>query len=147
MSALAQGHEVVLGPDGQAIRNTNKAKHVKLKDSSTEANAKTVKVYNLFGIGAVDSAVIPGGTTTAYDNNWTSIPNAIDGSAKWIIDNYIYRGGHAQDTLYKMRYNYVDKWHQYATDIGWATKISKHLDNLSYLYVGTNLDFEVPVYK
>jgi beta-N-acetylglucosaminidase len=144
MSSLAQGYEVLLESDGKASRNGTK---VKLKDSSTPSDSKTVKVYNLFGIGAVDSSVIPGGTTTAYDNNWTSMPNAIDGSAKWITENYIYRSGHAQDTLYKMRYNYVDKWHQYATDIGWATKISKHLNNLSYLYIGTNLDFEVPVYK
>ena len=147
MSALAQGHEVLLGPDGKAIRDTNsRANYVKLKGSSTTAGAKTVKVYNLFGIGAVDSAVIPGGATTAYNNNWTSIPNAIDGSAKWITENYIYKAGHAQDTLYKMRYNYVDKWHQYATDISWATKISKHINNLSYLYTVSNLEFEVPVY-
>lgn len=161
MSDLAQGYEVVLSDDGKALTDTVVVKdsngedkeviYVRLKNSSTPSETKTVKVYNLFGIGAVDNAVIPGGTTTAYNNEWNSIPAAIDGSAKWINENYIYRsiyksGRHNQDTLYKMKFDYVDRGHQYATDIGWATKISRYMNSLSNLYLSNTLEFEVPVY-
>ena len=160
MSNLAQGYEVVLSDDGKAQTYVllddkgnaildskgNEIKYVQLRSSETPVDAKVVRVHNLFGIGAVDSAPTAGGTTTAYNNGWTSMSAAIDGSAKWIRDNYIYRDGHAQDTVYKMRFDYVNKWHQYATDLGWANKISKFMNDLSSLYVPTDLEFEIPKY-
>jgi len=67
-SSLAQGYNVVLDDNGKAIYSSDG--YVILKNSFTPPDTKTVKVYNLFGIGAVDSAVIPGGTTTAYEHDF-----------------------------------------------------------------------------
>lgn len=105
-----------------------------------------VTVYNFFGIGAVDSSPIDGGIDVASKEGWTSIDKAIYGSAKWLANNYIHSPSYHQNTLYKMRYNKTAK-HLYATDIGWAKKISKFMNELSYMYEDEYLEFEVPVYK
>ena len=104
-------------------------------------------VYNFFGIGAVDSDPIEGGKTLAYKNGWTTIDKTIEGSAKWLANNYIHLNTNRQNTLYKMRFNYMTRTHQYASDIKWASKISSYMNKLSYLYIDTNLEFEVPLYK
>lgn len=136
-SNLARGYYVVLGSDGQ-IAN--------ILDPNTTPSPGYIKVHNLFGIGAIDADPKGGGVKTAYENGWTSIPAAIDGSAKWIKEGYIYRSSYAQNTVYKMRFDYVGTWHQYATDLNWAKKISQYMNDLSYLYLATTLEFEVPKY-
>lgn len=106
-----------------------------------------VTVYNFFGIGAVDSNPIGGGTSLAYKKGWTSIDNTIEGSAKWLADNYIHSPKYHQNTLYKMRFNYEIRSHQYATDVGWAYKISNYMNELSFMYEDAELLFELPVYN
>ncbi len=102
-------------------------------------------VYNMFGIGAVDSAPLQGGTEYAYRYGWTSVEEAIRGGAVWIANNYINNG---QNTLYKMRWN-PDKpaTHQYASDVEWAIKQAKTLKNMFDAFPDANLRFEIPVYK
>ena len=55
--------------------------------SGIDYNGTTV--YNLFGIGAVDSSPVESGARYAYEHGWTSIEKAIEGGADWISDNYI----------------------------------------------------------
>src|SRR5699024_3532749 len=105
---------------------------------------KVKTVYNVYGIGAVDSDPVQEGAKKAYEEGWTTPEKAIEGGAKWIGKDYIHNE-HKQNTLYKMRWNpnmsegYA--WKQYATDIGWAHKQTKQietiynqLDNPSYHY-------------
>jgi len=104
-----------------------------------------VKVYNLFGIGAVDSNPNGGGAQTAYNNGWDTIDKAIYGGAKWISNGYINAG---QDTLYKMRWNPSNPTvHQYATDVKWAYnqafKYKEIFDSISNI----KLVFEIPKFK
>lgn len=102
-------------------------------------------VYNMFGIGAVDSAPLQGGTEYAYRYGWTSVEEAIRGGAIWIANNYINNG---QNTLYKMRWN-PDKpaTHQYASDIEWSIKQARTLKNMFDAFPDADLRFEIPVYK
>ena len=161
-SALAQGYEVELDENGEAVRyeyrdktgnlvydkNGNTIKYVKLKDENTPEETQTIKVYNLFGIGAVDSAPTAGGTTTAYNNGWTSIDKAIEGAAKWISDNYINSSKYThQNNLYSMKWDYINGWHQYATDVEWAQKIGTLISKIDYMYIDSEIDLEIPVYK
>ncbi|WP_382549480.1 hypothetical protein, partial [Streptomyces sp. NPDC057131] len=58
-----------------------------------------------------------------------------------------------QDTLYKMRWNpgaaesTGNATHQYATDIGWASKQVTQIHNLYSLLNSYTLKLEIPVYK
>ena len=92
----------------------------------SEINGKKVTpkiVYNMFGIGAVDSNPEKYGAERAYQEGWFTPEAAIIGGAKWVGQNYIHNSQHKQNTLYKMRWNPSKPGtHQYATDIGWATK-------------------------
>ncbi|CEQ10471.1 mannosyl-glycoprotein endo-beta-N-acetylglucosaminidase [[Clostridium] sordellii] len=141
-SKLAKGYDVVLDDDGRAmfyekVIDGKTYKFVKIKDESTPKDAKTVKVYNFFGIGAIDKAATEGGVTTAYKNGWTTPEKGIKGAAKWISNGYIHNYKYNQNTLYYMRWYYDTQngnWHQYATDIGWSRKISSLMYNLSDLY-------------
>ena len=84
----------------------------------------------------------------AYSNGWTSIEATIDGSAKWIRDNYIKSSKYNQNTIYKMKFNYDYSFHQYATDVNWANGISGIMYKLISMYdTSSNLSFEVPNYK
>ncbi|WP_297521974.1 glucosaminidase domain-containing protein, partial [uncultured Clostridium sp.] len=97
---------------------------------------KPVKVYNLFGIGAYDNDPTVGATSYAYNHGWTSIPKAIDGAAKFLSTQYI-RNQIKQATPYELRYinSSVDNmWHQYATEIDYASNIAYYINKLSYLY-------------
>lgn len=123
-------------------------------DDSTGNNR--VRVYNLFGIGAIDSDPIGGGATAAYNNGWTSIELAIKGGARWISENYIHssRFGQNQYTVYMMRWNtnnYISPasnviWHQYATDVAWTDSIASLMKELSYIYENAVLELEIPVF-
>lgn len=107
-----------------------------------------VKVYNFYGIGAIDKNANVSGAEAAYSNGWTSVEATIDGSAQWISSNYIKNTKYNQNTIYKMKWNYDYTWHQYATDVNWANGMSGIMDTLVKLYdSSSNLTFEVPKYK
>lgn len=115
-------------------------------DRSQAKNIK--KTYNMFGIGAVDSAANTRGSVTAYQNGWFTPEAAIIGGAKFIGESYIHHSSYKQDTLYKMRWNPVKPGtHQYASDIGWATKQLDDLIEMYQLLDYYTLHFDVPVYK
>jgi mannosyl-glycoprotein endo-beta-N-acetylglucosaminidase len=107
-------------------------------------------VYNMFGIGAYDGDAINTGAKFAYNAGWFTPEAAIIGGAQFIAQGYISKG---QDTIYKMRWNpdgAVAKGvatHQYATDVGWATKQVNQIYNLYSLLDNYKVTFEVPVYK
>src|SRR5699024_11280080 len=113
-----------------------------------KVNGKTV--YNMFGIGAVDSDPERLGAKTAYEQGWFTVEDAIIGGAKWISSSYINNPYYQQDTLYKMRWNPLQPGtHQYATDVAWAAKQVHNLNKIVYLSQKYNLilSFEIPSYK
>ncbi len=113
-----------------------------------EYNGKTV--YNIFGIGAVDSDPIEGGAKTAYNKGWFTPEAAIIGGAKWIAERYINHPTYKQDTLYKMRWNPATPGvHQYATDVNWAYAQTRNLEKIVLLAYkhGLELTFDIPVYN
>lgn len=138
-SELASGVKVGKDKKGKPKRVTKKNKN-KLTDIK--------KTYNMFGIGAVDSDPLNGGSERAYKHGWFSPEKAIIGGAKFISEDYISAG---QDTLYKMKWNPGGvTWHQYATDVGWPVKQTKRIREIFDQYKdvdGFVLEFEVPVFK
>ena len=107
-----------------------------------------VTVYNFFGIGAIDKSANVSGAEASYSNGWTSVGKTIEGSAKWLKENYIRSNKYDQNTIYKMRFYYDNVKHQYATDVNWANGISGIMYKLISMYdTGSNLSFEVPNYK
>lgn len=107
-----------------------------------------VVVYNFFGIGAIDGNALEAGKITAYKNGWTSVEKGIDGAAKWISNTYIHNPKYKQNTVYNMRWCYEYTWHQYATDVNWATGISKMMSSLLTRYGnGNDLLIDIPEYK
>lgn len=124
-STLAQG--VYVDKTGMPLRDSAG----KLLTSSSNLPPDAVKVYNMYGIAAVDRSPLNGGARYAFQQGWTSPEKAIYGGAKWISDNYINNATHKQDTIYKMRWNPQNPGtHQYATDIGWATKQANRMEQL-----------------
>ena len=103
-----------------------------------------IPVYNLFGIGAIDGNADAGGTSTAFTNGWTSIDLAIYGGAAWIAKGYI---GNYQNTLYKMRWNPLNIYHQYATDVNWATSQIRVIKTCFDLFPDATLTFDIPVFN
>ncbi|MFT8317804.1 MAG: SH3 domain-containing protein [Sporolactobacillus sp.] len=122
--------------------------------TSTLAKGVTVngeKVYNMFGIGAVDNNPLGGGSQTAYANGWTTPAAAIKGGAEWIATHYVYNSAYNQDTLYKMRWNPQalvagNAAHQYATDVAWAVSQTSMISSIYGMISGANLVFDVPSY-
>lgn len=107
------------------------------------------KVYNVFGIGAFDSDPVGYGSLKALEEQWFTPEEAIIGGAAFIGNNYVKAG---QNTLYKMRWNPDSmsnngySTHQYATDIGWASKQVYTIYNL-YNSIGIDLNHvDIPVY-
>ncbi|MFD0952096.1 N-acetylglucosaminidase, partial [Virgibacillus natechei] len=140
-SALANGVEVGKNPSGDLVLVTSNN-----KDNLTDIET----TYNMFGIGAVDGNAHQGGAFRAYEEGWFSPDEAIVGGAQFIGDSYIKAG---QNTLYSMRWNPAamaangTASHQYATDIGWASKQIFSMYNL-YQDLGiSNLYLDVPQYK
>lgn len=105
------------------------------------------KVYNVYGYNAFDHCPIECGAKKAYEEGWTSIEKAIIGGAKLIRENYIYNPVFPQDTLYKMRWNPIQPWHQYATDVGWAVKQTVQLYKYYQLLENYTLYFDIPEYN
>lgn len=105
-------------------------------------------VYNMFGIGAVDSNPLLKGAEYAYNQGWFSPEEAIIGGAYFVARNYVGNSNYYQDTLYKMRWNPgAPGRHQYATDIGWASKQTSFIRQLYGLVKMYNLRFDIPAYK
>ncbi|HEY8890467.1 MAG TPA: glucosaminidase domain-containing protein [Clostridium sp.] len=113
------------------------------KDSSGNYT-NGIPVYNLFGIGAIDSDPDAFGTSTAFTNGWTSIDLAIYGGAAWISKGYI---GNYQNTLYKMRWNPLNIYHQYATDVNWANSQIRIIKSCFDLFPDVTLTFDIPVFN
>lgn len=110
--------------------------------------SQPVTVYNFFGIGAVDGSANLSGAETAYKYGWTSVDATIDGSAKWVAENYIKNSKYKQNTIYKMKWNYDYTWHQYATDINWCNGVAKIMGDLVGLYDNqSKLVYDILHYK
>lgn len=112
---------------------------------ATGQEVNGVTVYNMYGIGAYDSNPVTLGAQTAYNEGWTTPEKAIIGGAKWIANSYIHND-QGQYTLYKMRYNYLETGHQYATDIAWAKSQTERIRELYGQVTGYSLRFEIPIY-
>ena len=107
-----------------------------------------VMVYNMFGIGAYDSNPTYLGARYAYRAGWFTPELAILGGAKFTSGNYINHSTYKQDTLYKMRWNPANPGrHQYATDIGWASKQVGRIYTLYDQCTDYILEFDIPRYK
>ena len=79
---------------------------------------------------------------------WTTPEKAIIGGAEFIGKNYINNITYKQDTLYKMRWNPSKPGeHQYATDIGWASKQVSSMYNLYNMLTSYRMELEIPKYK
>jgi mannosyl-glycoprotein endo-beta-N-acetylglucosaminidase len=104
-------------------------------------------VYNMYGYGAYDSCAIECGAAKAYEQGWFTPDLAIIGGAMLIGNGYIYNTTFQQDTLYKMRWNPVTPYHQYATDIGWAAKQVTNIYNYYQLLDNYTLYIDLPLYK
>lgn len=119
--------------------------------------AGATKVYNVYGIGAVDNNPLQGGAKLAYEEGWTSVDKAVVGGAKFVKYNYIQPRRvtmSGQNTLYKMlwhpEYNAAYNtapWHQYATDIGWANTQTFYLAALYADYEAYTMTFDIPSYN
>ena len=108
----------------------------------------TQKVYNFFGIGAYDATPTTGGVTKAFEEKWFTVDKAIEGSAKWIAEKYIHSNEYkGQNTLYSMRWDFAQEWHQYASDIHWAKSISDIMIKLKKAYVNPHLSYVIPVFE
>ena len=100
-------------------------------------------VYNMYGIGAIDSCPLTCGAKTAFDRGWFTPQDAIIGGADF-ISTYLNRG---QDTIYKMRWNPISPgFPQYATDIAWATKQTPKIKEIYDMLENFVLIFDVPSY-
>ncbi|WP_143588858.1 N-acetylglucosaminidase [Terribacillus halophilus] len=121
--------------------------------TSSLAKGNTYKgktVYNMYGIGAFDECPLECGVKRAYEEGWFTPYDAIVGGAQYIGNDYIKNG---QNTLYKMRWNpnamanLGKASHQYATDIGWASKQVSTMFNL-YQEIGVyTLYLDIPHYN
>jgi len=107
-----------------------------------------VTVYNMFGIGALDSNPEYYGSMRAYEEGWFTPEKAIIGGAKFASEWYVHHPSYRQDTLYKMRWNPDQPaTHQYATDIGWAAKQVPWIRDCYELLEEYTLTFHIPRYK
>ncbi|MCD8509551.1 MAG: glucosaminidase domain-containing protein [Bacillus sp. (in: Bacteria)] len=110
----------------------------KVEDFDLKQANNIRKTYNMFGIGAIDACPHVCGSIRAYEEEWFSADSAIVGGAGFIAQRYVHNSVHQQNTLYKMRWNPNNPGlHQYATDIGWASKqtsmLFRHYQNLPHL--------------
>lgn len=107
-------------------------------------------VYNVYGIGASDQDPVKLGAKRAFAEGWFTPEAAIIGGAQFISRSYIQK---KQDTLYKMRWNPASASkngqasHQYATDIGWASKQVVHMHKLYSLLDHCSIHLEIPNYR
>lgn len=137
---------------GQSILETGNGTSTLAK--GVVVNGKTC--YNLFGINAFDSSPIASASQKAYASGWydtgdgqgsnSGIYKAIFGGAQWIANNYINRQPTPQDTLYLIRWNPTNIYHQYATDVSYAASQTAKIKSYFDQYPGIKLYFEIPVF-
>ena len=138
-SLLAKG--VPVDKDGNALINSS---GVRIYPDRPVA----ATVYNMYGIQAVDSSPLTTGAKFAFEQKWFTPEAAIVGGAYWIGASYINHPTHKQNTLYKMRFNpAVPGNHQYATDIGWATKQTARIFQIYQNLDAYTLHFDVPKFQ
>ncbi|OPJ61639.1 N-acetylmuramoyl-L-alanine amidase [Clostridium oryzae] len=116
-----------------------------LSNGSLKVNGK--KTYNMYGIGATDGKANKAGSERAYKEGWFTVDKAIIGGAKFIGANYINNKSTPQDTLYKMRWNYYNMAHQYATDVRWASNQVGNIKKLVDMTSKSAFAYEIPKYK
>jgi len=138
-STLASG--IPVDKNGEITRNS--------KGQIAKTNKTVATVYNMYGIGAVDSCPIECGAKRAFEEGWTTPYKAIIGGASFIGNSYIKSG---QNTLYKMRWNPAQMEngrasHQYATDVGWASKQVSSLYNLYQKLNFYKLTLDIPIFN
>ena len=136
-SVLATGVEVGLNSKGVATQVT-------ASNKSSLTNIK--KVYNMFGIQAFDNCALECGSEHAYTQNWDTPEKAIIGGASFIGEDYIHNK-YGQNTIYKMRWNHIVTYKQYATDIGWAAKQTAQIRNFYSKLSNPVLRFDRPDFK
>ena len=137
-SQLAMGIEVGRNEIGNAEQVT---------DENREKLTDIRVVYNMYGVGAKDTAPNKLGSEYAYNQGWFTVHDAIVGGASFVASNYFKRG---QDTLYKMKWNPSFPGNlQYATHVIWAVKQAEKIADI-YKKTGadkkTNAVFEIPYY-
>ncbi|GIN23184.1 SH3 domain-containing protein [Siminovitchia fordii] len=136
-SQLASGIEVGKDKKGKPV----------LVTSSNRKNLKGIKkVYNMFGIKALDSCPNTCGAVHAYEQGWDTPSKAVIGGAEFIGQQYIHNQ-YKQNTVYKMRWNFVNTSKQYATDIGWAVKQTARIESLYKQLENPDMEFEIPKFK
>lgn len=112
-----------------------------------DPNLEPRVVYNMYGIGAVDSSPNYKGAEYAYSQGWFTPEAAIIGGAYFASNNYVNNTAYRQDTLYKMRWNPGNPGtHQYATDIAWASKQTSFIRQLYQQVNIFHLRFDIPRY-
>ncbi|WP_297633230.1 SH3 domain-containing protein [uncultured Clostridium sp.] len=118
---------------------------------TTKKLNKPTTVYNLFGIGADNGNPTLMATTYAYNHGWTSVSKAIYGAAQFLSENYVHNTDIAQNTPYELRFIDApsqDIWHQYSTDIEYASKIGSIINDNKDLYASNDLfDFNIPKFE
>ena len=163
-SALAQGITITeIADESKPIYKTDEEGNKILDSNGKEILigyemiplSQPTTVYNLYGIGAKDN--LPEfknrarilGTTYAYNKGWTSVEAAINGAASFVADNYIHSSKYNQNTVYKFRFNpskqYI--WHQYATDVAYADKVGKLMEQFKDVYTGREFTLDIPIFK
>jgi beta-N-acetylglucosaminidase len=112
-------------------------------------NVSGKKIYNVYGIGALDQGADLWGSEKAYSEGWFTIEDAIIGGAKWIGNGYVNSTTFKQNTLYKMRWDFStdEMWHQYATDVGWAYKQTVQIKNIIDAMDNPVIHLEIPRFK
>ncbi|RST74214.1 mannosyl-glycoprotein endo-beta-N-acetylglucosamidase [Siminovitchia acidinfaciens] len=136
-SNLAKGIEVGKDSSGKAV----------LVTSSNRKSLKDIKkVYNMFGIKAYDSCPNTCGAIHAYEQGWDTPYKAVVGGAKFIGEDYIHNQ-YNQNTIYKMRWNFIYPPKQYATDVGWAVKQTARIKSLYDQLINPSLEFDIPRFK
>ena len=129
-------------------------------DEEAATHPHATLVYNMFGIGAYDAAPLYGGAKRAYEEGWTSVDAAIVGGAQFIGTTYLRPGSvtlSGQNTLYKMLFHPEQAvinaagsgekpWHEYATDIAWASKQAVMIAQFYGDPSDYSLAFDVPSY-
>ena len=163
-STLAQGVWYVPAQEqGGATAEGSGRAYTDLGQVPASLKGSAVRVYNVYGIGAVDSDPLNGGARYAYEHGWTTVYDAIYGGARFIGRTYFASDaelgyGYAstlsgQNTLYKMLYHpewvetYREKpWHEYATDVAWANAQTYYITQMLADYDYYTLTFEVPNY-
>nr|WP_275299528.1 Ig-like domain-containing protein [Clostridium sp. YIM B02506] len=112
-------------------------------------NVSDKKIYNVYGIGALDQGADLWGSEKAYSEGWFTIEDAIIGGAKWIGNGYVNSTTFKQNTLYKMRWDFStdEMWHQYATDVGWAYKQTVQIKKIIDCMDNPVIHLEIPRFK